>query len=148
MPRRDPQPGGVLERTNRRGAKERPLLGDPLLALRAADPIENRCDLFPSEDADDLIDVRHFFEQPIALALGQTAGDDDGADPALPLQFEHLSDDGQRFLPGRLDETAGIDDDDIRAVRVRRQRETILRELAEHPLAVHCVFGAAEADEG
>jgi hypothetical protein len=116
--------------------------------LGARRAVEYGDDLFTSEDTDNLIDVRHFFEQPIALAFRQTARDDDGADPTLPLQFEHLSHDCQRFLPRRLDETAGIYDDDIRAVRVRCQREPILRELAEHPLAVHCVFGAAEADEG
>ena len=109
--------------------------------------IHYRADLLATEDADDAIDVGHFLEQRIALALREAAGDDHGANLALLLEVEHLADDTQRFLSGRLDEAAGVDDDDVGAAGIGHQGVAVLRELAEHALGVHEVLGTAEADE-
>src|SRR5439155_24932884 len=77
----------------------------------------------------------------------EAAGDNDGADAALLLQREHLADDGERFLPGRLDEATGVDDNDVGAVRVGRQRVAVLGQLAEHALGVDQVLGTAKANK-
>ncbi len=65
-----------------------------------------------------MIDLGNFLEKVVALAFGQTAGHDDGADAALAFEIEHLADDAERLLAGRLDEAAGVDDHDIGAVGV------------------------------
>ena len=54
----------------------------------------------------------------------------------------------ERLLPGRLDEPAGVDDDDVGPVGVGREGVAVLGELAEHPLGIDDVLRAAEADEG
>ena len=87
-------------------------------------------------------------QQLVLLALGQAAGDDDGPDPALLLEVEHLADDAERLLPGRLDEAAGVDDDDVGPVGVGDERVAVLGELAEHALGIDEVLRTAEADEG
>ena len=110
--------------------------------------IDDLRDLLAAEDADDVIDVGHFLEQVVLLALGQAAGHDDGADAALLLEVEHLADDAERFLAGRLDEAAGVDDHDVGAVGVGRQGVAVLGQLAEHALGIDEVFRTAEADEG
>ena len=81
------------------------------------------------------------------LPLGQAAGDDDGADLALLLQVEHLADDAERLLPGRLDEAAGVDDDDVGPVGVGDEGVAVLGQLAEHALGIDGVLRAAEGDE-
>src|SRR5262249_11217959 len=100
-----------------------------------------------AEDANDVVNAGHFLEEFFALALGEAAGDDDGADAALLLERQHLADDGQRLLAGRLDEAAGVDDDGGGAVGVGGQRVAVLGQLAEHALGVDEVLGAAQADE-
>ena len=77
----------------------------------------------------------------------QAAGDDDPLEQARPLAVEHLVDHAQRFLPGRVDEAAGVDDDQVGLLRVRDQDVAILREEAEHPLGVDQVLGATQAHE-
>ena len=111
-------------------------------------PIDDVRDLLAAEDADDVIDAGHFLQQLVLLAFGQAAGHDDGADPALLLEGQHLANDGERFLPGRLDEAAGVDDDHVGAVGVRRQGVAVLGQFAEHALGIDQVLGTAEADEG
>src|SRR5262249_37337490 len=96
----------------------------------------------------DLIDFGNFNQQLVLLAFGQAARHDDRAESALAFEVEHLANDGEGFLPGRLYETARIDDDNIRPIRLRGQGVPILSALAQHALAVHEVLGAAEADEG
>ena len=145
MPGRDAQAGGVLHGTDRSGAEQAALLID-LATGQAA--IDHLGDLLPAKDADDLIDAGHFLEQFVLLAFGKAAGHHDGADPALLLQLEHLADDAERFLPGRLDEAAGVDDDHVRTVGVGTQRVAVLGQLAEHALGIDQVLRAAEADEG
>src|SRR5262249_36447936 len=105
-------------------------------------------DFLAAEDADDLIDAGDFLEQVLMLAFGQAAGDDDRADAALLLEGQHFADDTKRFLAGRLDEAAGVDDNDIGAVGVGDERVAVLGELAEHGFGIDGGFRAAEADEG
>src|SRR5262249_23515524 len=104
-------------------------------------------DLLAAKDADDVIDPGHLFKQGIALALGQAPGHDDGTDPALLLEVEHLADDGQGFLASGFDEAAGIDDDDVGAIGLGGEGVAGLRELAEHAFGIDEVLGAAKADK-
>ena len=59
----------------------------------------------------------------------------------------HLEDGVDRFLLGRVDEGAGVDDEDIGGFGVGGDARAGAVEQAHHDLAVDEVFGAAEADE-
>ncbi len=138
----DPQPGAVILGLHRRRAKDRALLVQP-----AEDPFRDPRDLLAAEDADDLVHLGELIEQDISLPLGQAAGDDDPFDLPCPLTAQQFLDDAARFLPGRIDEPAGIDDDQVGLLILGHKHEPVLRQQPEHPLGVDKILGAAEADE-
>ena len=72
----------------------------------------------------------------------QAAGDDD---PAVGVQ--RLTDGLQRLLHRRVDETAGVDDDQLRLVIAGHQPVSLRAQLGEDALRVHQVLGTAEADK-
>src|SRR5262245_57625870 len=78
VPRCDAQPGRVLQGPNRGRAEETSLF---VLLLNSA--VNNLRDFLAAENADDLINVRHLFEEQVLLPLGKAARDDDGTDTAL-----------------------------------------------------------------
>ena len=61
--------------------------------------------------------------------------------------FGHFENGVHRFLLRRLDEAAGVDDQDVGIVGARREFVAVARENAHHHLAIHEVFGASQADE-
>ena len=81
------------------------------------------------------------------MAFRQATGHHDRSDLPGLLQFEHFADDTERFLPGRFDEPASVDDDDVRTLGIGLERVTVLSELAEHPLGIDEVLRTTEADE-
>ena len=106
-----------------------------------------RADLLAAEDAHDLVHLGELIEQDILLPLGQAAGDDDPFDVPGAFPPEQLLDDPARLLPGRVDEPAGIDDDQVRFLSLGHQHKPVLRQQSEHPLGIDKVLGAAEADK-
>jgi len=77
-----------------------------------------------------LVHVRNFLQEVVFLSLGQAAATT--TEPTLPslLQVKHLPNDGQGFLPGRLDESARVHDHDVGAFRLSGQRVAVLGQLA------------------
>ena len=69
---------------------------------------------------DDGIDLGHVFPDIAAVALDQAAGHDQPLRPADFLVLRHLQNRVDGFLLGRIDETAGVDDQDIRLIGMRR----------------------------
>ena len=69
--------------------------------------------------------------------------------PTSPARFrlEHLPDDAARLLPGRVDEPAGIDDDQVGAFPFGDDHVPVLRQEPEHPLGIDQVLRAPQADE-
>ena len=106
-----------------------------------------RADLLAAEDAHDLVHLGELIEQDILLPLGQAAGDDDPFDVPGAFPPEQLLDDPARLLPGRVDEPAGIDDDQVRFLSLGHQHKPVLRQQSEHSLGIDKVLGAAEADK-
>ena len=150
VPRRDAQPAGVLQRPHRRRLEE-----DAAIIRRQGcttavyeEASGGNADLVAGEDAHQLIDVGMPRQQVLAVSLGQAAGDDDPAEAALPLQLQHFADDGVGFVAGVADESAGVDDDEIRPLRFGHHAIAIQPQQAGHPLAVHEVLGAAQANQG
>ena len=143
VPRRDPQARRVFERADRRRAKQAALL--ETLSQGAVDDLG---DFFAAENADDVIDLGNLLEEVLLLAFGQAAGHDHRPHAPLLLERQHLANDAERFLPGRLDETAGVDNNHVGAVRVGSKCVPVLGQPAEHALRIDQVLGAAQADEG
>ena len=85
--------------------------------------------------------------QFISVALGQAAGDDEAPAAPVGLEVSGLQDRGDGFLFGRLDEAAGVDDDEVGLLG--RIREPIAVELQKpvHPFGIHRVFRASECDQ-
>jgi hypothetical protein len=132
-----------------RARRGRPEQGALLVLAPAGErPVEDLGDLLPAEHAHQVIDPGHLAQQVVLAALGQAARHDDGADPALLLEGQHLADDPQRLLPGRLDEAAGVDDHHVGAFGLACQGVAVLGQLTEHALGIDQVLGAAQADEG
>jgi hypothetical protein len=87
-------------------------------------------------------------EERGALALRHTSGDDDAAEAAGTLQgFEFLD----RLIglgPREVDERARVDDGHVGAFGRVGDRKSRERQAGEHPLGVHEVLRAPQADEG
>ena len=94
------------------------------------------------------IDPRLLGQELGLVPLDEAAGDDHPAALSVVLEPHGVLDLGHRLGLGGLEEAAGVNDDRVRRRRVRRDRQSILGQQAEHPLAVDEVLGAAEADEG
>jgi hypothetical protein len=112
------------------------------------DRVHDRGDLLAAEHPEDLIDAGHLFQQHLALPLGHAPGDDDGAELPGRLQGQHLADDPERLLPGRLDEAAGVDHDHVRPGGVGPEGVPVLGQLAEHSFGIDGVLRAPEGHEG
>ena len=59
----------------------------------------------------------------------------------------HFEDGIDRFLLGRVDEGAGVDDQHVGGLRVADDARARVVEEAHHDFAVDEILGAAEADE-
>src|SRR5262249_43564111 len=62
---------------------------------------------------EDHVDLRNFLLQLVAIALRQATGDDEAPALTVLLVLRHLENRVDRFLLGRIDERAGIDDEDV-----------------------------------
>ena len=82
------------------------------------------------------------------MALGQAATDDHATNLALPLEFKHLVDGGERLGTSLFDEAASVDDDEIGFVGLADQLVTVELQQSEHPLAVDRILRAPQANKG
>ena len=85
--------------------------------------------------------------QLVAIALGQAAGHDQPLAGAVLLVPRHLENRVDRFLLGRVDERAGVDDEHVGLRRVLRQLVPRLLREAEHHLGVDEVLRTTERNE-
>ena len=92
------------------------------------------------------VDLRHFLQDLLLIALRKTAGDQDLLDPALRLELRH----GENVVDGLglcgLDKAAGVDDDELRTVGVGADLIPCLPQQPEHMLGIDLIFGAAKRD--
>jgi hypothetical protein len=119
----------------------------PVLAARVRLPADGFDDVLAVEHADEAIDARRVVQELRLVPLHETAGDDNPLALSRRLQLDGLADLLERFVLRRLEEAAGVDDDRVGAAGVGRDRQPVLGEEAEHPLAVDEVLRTAEADE-
>ena len=97
-------------------------------------------------DAEEQIDLRQFLQQGLFIPLGQAAGDHQCAAAAGFFIFAHLDDGVDRFFPGGLNKPAGVDHQDIRLGRVRREDIAPVLQQAQCDFGIHPVFVAAEGN--
>jgi hypothetical protein len=85
----------------------------------------------------------------VAVALDEAAGYYDalGFAAVLLLVLHHLEDGVHGLLLGRVDEAAGVDDDDFGVFGPGGELGSVVMEEAHHDLGVDEVLGAAERDE-
>ena len=113
----------------------------PARALNGAD------DLRHFAGAEHRVDLRNLRLQLVAIALAEAAGHDQPLAGAGLLELRELENGVDRFLFRRIDERAGIDDEDVGFGRVRRQRVAALLREPHHHLGVDEVLRTAERDE-
>ena len=95
------------------------------------------------------VNFRQLFIQLFPIPLGETAGDNDGFQTALLVAFDfaELQNIFNGLGFGIVNEAAGVDNDGVGFVQIRRQGIPRFVQQVEHLLAVHQVFGAAERDQ-
>ncbi len=81
-------------------------------------------------------------------SLRQTSGDDHSTGLMGGFEIEHLLDHRLRLLPRLFDESARIDDHEVRAFRIGHKRITVNGHGAQHPLAVDEILGTSQRDKG
>jgi len=97
--------------------------------------------------SEDGVDFGNFLPELVAVALCKTTGHDEPLTVALRLVPRHLEDRVDRFLLRRVDESAGIDDDDVRTRRIRREVVAGVARKPEHYFRVDEILGTPERDE-
>ena len=98
----------------------------------------------------DGVDLRDVFTDFVAVALDQAAGDDDASGhwpPCESLCCDHFQDGVDGLLLGRVDEGAGVDDDDVGVLCGGGELGAVVMEEAHHDSGVDEIFRAAEGDE-
>ena len=92
------------------------------------------------------VDLRQLLQNFFLIALGQAAGHKYLLDPPFRLELRHSQNVVNGLRLCRLDKAAGVDNDELRAVRVGADLVTCLPKQPEHVLGVDLIFGAAKRD--
>ena len=98
--------------------------------------------------SDNSVDTGQHRKDIFTVALGQATRDEDATEASITLEFKASGHHIGRFLHGRRDEGAGVDDGKVGAVRAGDERVTGLIEQSEHDFGIDEVLGASERYEG
>ncbi|MCH8218886.1 MAG: ATP-dependent helicase [Planctomycetes bacterium] len=110
MPRANEQAGAVIADFVLRAPQQGLHVGP---GLAGAEGIENDiADVVPLLQPYDGIDAGDFLKEGVSYSLGQTSCHHHFLDLSLALLCDGSADDRDRFFLGRLDESAGIEDDE------------------------------------
>ncbi len=90
------------------------------------------------------VDLGNFGAQIFTIALHEAARDDQHAAFSALFVFGHIENRVDRFFLCGEYEAAGVDDDDLGLARIGDNGVARLAEHAQHDLAVHAVFRAAQ----
>ena len=91
------------------------------------------------------VDLRHLVHDLLLIALRETAGDEDLPDTALLFERAHRQNMVDGLFLGRIDETAGVDDHQLRPIGIRQNFISGLPQQIEHLLGVDLIFGTTGA---
>ena len=122
--------------------------GEVLLLALLLYGLDSLHDVVDTAHAQEGVHLGELLENLLAVALGETARDDDTLEGAVLLEPGLVQDVVDGLLLGALDEGAGgIDDDDVRVDILRGELVARGHHLVEHDLGVQLVLGTAEGDE-
>ena len=93
------------------------------------------------------VDLRQLLTDVAAVALHQASRDDQLLGAANPFVFRHFEDRVDGFFLGRVDETAGIYDQNFGLIGMWRQLVAAGHQLPHHHFTVHKVFGTTQTDK-
>src|SRR5438034_1369362 len=136
--REQPRGGGVVEVAGWR--RRRPVLAVGGLADEVDDALE-------AGGAQDRVDFRHLPEDLTAVALGEAAGDDQGAAHAALLEPGEGEDRVHRLLARAVDERARVHDEALGLLGALDDRMAGGGQAPEHQLGVDLVLGTAQRGE-
>ena len=104
-------------------------------------------DLGIAPGAQHAVHLRHLLHDLVLVALGQAAGDQDLADPALCLQRSRHKNMVDRLGLSGINEAAGIDHNHIAAVDLTADGIACLLDAVHHSLAIYLIFGTAKRNK-
>ena len=96
--------------------------------------------------ADDGIDLGDLLGEFLRVTLAETAGDDHALGRIIFLETHQVEDGVDRFLLGTLDESAGIDHQNVRGLRLLGNHKALSPEPPEDHLGIDQVLGTAQTD--
>ncbi len=114
------------------------------------------CEFFILDNRDDLVEIFHpqpgvdlrvFLAEQAYVSFDITSDSDDFLLFGLLFKGDRILQAVLGFLFGRLDESAGVEDNNLRFLGISDKRVSGLFHVAEHDLAVHQVLRTAIADE-
>ena len=92
------------------------------------------------------VDLRDFLQQVARIPLAEAAGDGQHFAAAGFLVLGHFQNRIDGFLLGRIDKTAGIDQQNIRFLRPVGQEEAPVLQQAQRRFGIHPVLVASEGN--
>ena len=99
-------------------------------------------------EAEDAVGLGQGLGELLAVPLGHAADGDHGLGPAVVLEIVGFEQGVDGVLLGGFDESAGVDDGDIRVGGVLDELPAVRCQAACELLRVHLVTGAAKSDKG
>ena len=118
--------------------------GGPPVATLAPDGVRHPPEVVESEEG---VHLWQLLPELLRVALHETTCHYKPPTGSGLLEPGHLEDRVDRFFPGGLDESAGVDHEDLGGGGIRRDHHPVLSEGAHHDLGVHQVLGATQGDE-
>ena len=98
-------------------------------------------------EAKEQVDLGDLGRELCAIALDQAPHRDDGLDAARSLESRRIEHRVDRLLFRRVDEPAGVDEDDVGVRQVRRHDRAVTHQLTDQPLRVDGRLVTAEGDD-
>ena len=108
---------------------------------RAADSVR---DVEVAADAQHNVSFRDLAHQFVAVALCQTAGDNDHFHLTAAFHFAEFQNAFDGFSFGVFNEAAGVDDDHVALRRIGADLKAIMDDQRQQTLGIHLVLGTAQ----
>ena len=115
-----------------------------MLGVHGVHPADDSRQVCFLVNSDPGVHVGHRDLQLLAEALNETARDDYHLYAAGTLEDQTAFNRPRSFFNRRLQETAGVHDEDIGFIRYAAKLKPGLREITQHVLRINEVLGAAE----
>ena len=97
--------------------------------------------------AEEQVDLGQRFDELRFVAFDHAADGDDGLTPSDALESRRFDHRVYRFFLGGVDEAAGVDDDEVGVIELRRMLGGVVGQLREIALAIDRVLVATERDD-